>query len=188
MGVDVEPELLASSVHVSRRLPVSSPASSTYCYGRCAAVHDSYGQDPEVSRYLTWRPHTSINETEAYVRSCLGATTYRTYALVERDTAQLIGSFDLRDTGPARVGYGYVLARPFWGKGLMTEALTEVVNWALRQPSIWRVGDVVDVDNLASARVMEKAGLEREGLLRRWASHPNTGDTPRDCFSYAKVR
>ena len=70
----------------------------------------------------------------------------------------------------------------------MTEALTEVVNWALQQPSVWRVGDVVDVDNVASARVMEKAGLEREGLLRRWGSHPNVGDAPRDCLSYAKVR
>ena len=69
----------------------------------------------------------------------------------------------------------------------MTEALVEVVGWALRQPLIWRIGDVVDAENLASARVMEKAGLEREGLLRRWGMHPNMGDAPRDCFSYAKV-
>lgn len=92
------------------------------------------------------------------------------------------------ETGPARLSYGYVLARPFWGMGMMTEALTEVVDWALRQPSIWRIGGVVDVENSASARVMEKAGLEREGLLRRWGIHPNLGDAPRDCFSYAKVR
>ena len=35
---------------------------------------------------------------------------------------------------------------------------------------------------------MEKAGLEREGVLRRWGVHPNMGDAPRDCISYAKVR
>jgi RimJ/RimL family protein N-acetyltransferase len=99
-----------------------------------------------------------------------------------------MGAFDLRQTGPTRVGFGCVLARPYWGHGLMTEALTEVVVWALRQPSIWRIGDVTDVDNRASARVMEKAGLHCEGLLRRWAIHPNTGDAPRDCYSYAKVR
>ncbi len=156
--------------------------------GDVQAIHDGYAQDPEVSRYLTWRPHTSIDQTAAYVQSCVRATTYRTYALIEQRTKQLVGAFDLRDTGLARVGYGYVLARPFWGNGLMTEALTEVVNWALRQPSIWRVGDVVDVDNVASARVMEKAGLECEGLLRRWGNHPNVADSPRDCFSFAKVR
>jgi ribosomal-protein-alanine N-acetyltransferase len=66
----------------------------------------------------------------------------------------------------------------------MTEALAEVADWALRQPSVWRIGDVCDVENLASARVMEKASL----VLRRWGVHPNLGEAPRDCFSYAKVR
>jgi ribosomal-protein-alanine N-acetyltransferase len=70
----------------------------------------------------------------------------------------------------------------------MTEVLTEVVNWALQQPSIFRIGAVCDVENVGSARVMEKAGLVREGLLRRWLMHPNVSDEPRDCLSYARVR
>lgn len=156
--------------------------------GDAAAIFDGYAQDAEVSRYMTWQPHTAIEHTEIYVQACLKASTYRTYVLVQLATNEVVGSFDLRRTGPTRLGYGYVLARPFWGMGLMTEALTEVVDWALRQPSIWRIGDVVDVENGASVRVMEKAGLEREGLLRRWGTHPNTGDAPRDCFSYSKVR
>jgi len=151
-------------------------------------IFDGYAQDPEVSRYLTWRPHVSVGETEAYVKACLAATAGRTYALVRRMDDAVIGAFDLRLSSPTRLGYGYVLARVFWGHGLMTEGLTEVVGWALRQPSIWRIGDVCDIENLASARVMEKVGLEREGLLRRWGVHPNLGEVPRDCFSYAKVR
>ncbi len=100
----------------------------------------------------------------------------------------MLGAFDLRQSGPHRCGYGYVLARSAGGRGLMTEALAEVAEWALRQPGVWRIGDVCDVENVASARVMEKAGLSREGVLRRWAVHPNVGDEPRDCFSFAKVR
>ena len=38
------------------------------------------------------------------------------------------------------------------------------------------------------ARVLEKAGLQREGLLRRWMLHPNVSDRPRDCYCYSKVR
>ena len=53
----------------------------------------------------------------------------------------------------------------------MTEALGEVVRWALDRDDIWRIGDVCDVENLASARVMGKAGMTREGLLRRWIIH-----------------
>ena len=82
--------------------------------------------------------------------------------------AGLLGVFDLRRLESHRLDCGYVLARGFWGRGLMTEALTEIAGWAMRQDGIWRIGAVCDIDNLASARVMEKAGLVREGILRRW--------------------
>ena len=35
---------------------------------------------------------------------------------------------------------------------------------------------------------MEKAGLDQEGIARRWLVHPNLSDEPRDCFTYAAVR
>jgi [ribosomal protein S5]-alanine N-acetyltransferase len=70
----------------------------------------------------------------------------------------------------------------------MPEALTEVAQWAMRQDSIWRIGAYCDVENRASARVMEKAGLQREGILRHWIIHPNISAEPRDCLSYAMVR
>lgn len=47
---------------------------------------------------------------------------------------------------------------------------------------------VCDVDNPASARVMEKAGMTREGILRRWHIAPNISPEPRDCIVCAKVR
>jgi [ribosomal protein S5]-alanine N-acetyltransferase len=70
----------------------------------------------------------------------------------------------------------------------MPEALVEVALWAMRQQGIWRIGAYCDVENRASAHVMEKAGLQREGILRRWIIHPNVSAEPRDCFSYAMVR
>lgn len=112
----------------------------------------------------------------------------RTFALTLRDTGAPIGVFDLRRPVPSRLEYGCASGRAFWGQGLMTEALQAVTVWAFAQPAIRRVGAVVDVENRASARVMEKAGLQREGLLQRWLVHPNMGAAPRDCFSYAIVR
>ena len=70
----------------------------------------------------------------------------------------------------------------------MTEALTEVVDWTLRQDHVFRISAVCDAENIGSARVMEKSGLVREGLARRLMIHPNVSDEPRDCFSYARVR
>jgi RimJ/RimL family protein N-acetyltransferase len=158
--------------------------------GDALAIFATYAQDPEVARYLTWRPHRRLAESEAYVSRCLTAppTRSRTYALVGRVQSRLLGAFELRQPEPHRLDCGYVLARPFWDHGLMTEALAAVARWALEQSGIWRLGAVCDVDNSASARVMEKAGLAREGTLRRWLVHPNLGAEPRDCLSYALTR
>jgi ribosomal-protein-alanine N-acetyltransferase len=141
-----------------------------------------------VTRYLTWYPHASMDQTERYVQMCLAAASSRAYMLVLKATGQVIGVFDLRKTGQAKLDYGFALARPFWGQGLMPEALTEVVAWALRQPSIWRIGGAADVDNRGSIRVMEKAGLRREGVFRKWLIHPNIGAVPRDCVVFSKTR
>ena len=86
------------------------------------------------------------------------------------------------------VEVGYVLARPYWGKGYMTEVLCAIIEWALAQPDIFRVQAVCDVENIASARVMEKAGMTREGTLRRYVSHPNLSNEPRDAYIYAAVK
>jgi [ribosomal protein S5]-alanine N-acetyltransferase len=154
------------------------------------AIFSGYAQDREVVRYLTWRPHRNIGDTEAYLKRCLAAPPdrVRTYALVAQTERRLIGAFELRRPDPFRLDFGYVLARSWWRQGLMTEALGAAVGWAMREPGIWRIGAVCDVENLASARVMEKAGMVREGVLRRWLLHPNVSDAPRDCFSYALTR
>jgi len=142
--------------------------------GDASAIFTGYAQDPEVVRFVMWRPHRTLAETETYIADCLTATAdkSRTYVLIAREGHQLLGSFALRRPELHRLDCGYVLARPHWRRGLMTEALSEVAGWAMRH-------------NLASARVMEKAGLEREGILRRWLVHPNVSGEPRDCFSYA---
>jgi [ribosomal protein S5]-alanine N-acetyltransferase len=158
--------------------------------GDAPAIYAGYAQDAEVVRYLIWQPHRNISETEAYIADCLSAAAERecTYALTGRGDGSLLGAFALRRGPVHRLDCGYVLARAHWGQGLMSEALAAVADWAMAQPDIWRIGAVCDIDNRASARVMEKAGMRREGVLARWLIHPNIGPEPRDCYSYARVR
>lgn len=153
-------------------------------------IFDTDAQDEDVTRYLTWRPHRSRDDTAAYIARCIATPPddTRIYVLTGRDDGVLLGAFDLRRPAAHRLEFGYALARSWWGQGLMTEALTEVARWAISQPTVVRIGAACDVKNLGSARVMEKAGLIREGLLHRWLVLPNTGDEPRDCFIYALTR
>ena len=87
-----------------------------------------------------------------------------------------------------RADFGYVLNRAWWRRGLGTEAATAVVDWASRLEHVHRVWATCDTANIGSARVLEKAGLTREGVLRRWDVKPNIGPEPRDAFVYARVR
>lgn len=161
--------------------------------GDAGAIFAGYAQDPDVLRYLSFRPHRSVADTEAYIARCRATpiANARTYVLTLRadaDHTAPIGAFELRRRDMHRLDCGYVLARAWWGRGLMTEALSTVAAWSMAQDAIWRLGAVCDLDNRASARVMEKSGMRCEGILRRWMLHPNISAEPRDCFSYARVR
>ena len=153
-------------------------------------IFETYARDPEVTRYLVWTPHQSVQETYQFLIAC--EELWRTgkdfaYAITFKKDDSLIGMFGLHPM-KMKVEVGYALARPYWGKSYMTEVLCAVIDWAFTQPDIYRVQAICDVENIASARVMEKAGMSREGLLRRYVLHPNISDVPRDSFMYAIVR
>ncbi|MDP9314339.1 MAG: GNAT family N-acetyltransferase [Chloroflexota bacterium] len=154
------------------------------------ALFHGYIQDPDVTRYLVWRPHMTITMTRAFTEGCLQGwhnQTEWTYILTDRTNHAVLGMLSLRSTG-FTASLGYVLMRAAWGQGLIPEAAVAVVSWVLGQPDIFRVWAVCDVDNRASARVLEKIGMQREGLMRRGVLHPNISDEPRDCWLYAKVK
>lgn len=155
------------------------------------ALFRAYASDDRVTPFMTWRTHDCEDETLAFLRSCLddwSSDTRYTFAIELSDgEAGPVGVIDICNRGH-RVEFGYVIGRACWGRGYMTEALSTLVNWSLGQPQVWRASAFCDVDNLASARVMEKAGMTFEGILRRYCIHPNLSSEPRDCRIYAKVR
>jgi ribosomal-protein-alanine N-acetyltransferase len=148
-----------------------------------------YAQDEMVTKYLTWKPHQSIEETQAFIEGRMDAWNQGddfTWAVTMID-GHLIGAISLRISG-FKADFGYVIGRQFWGNGYAAEALQAIIQWAFEQPQIFRVWAVCDVENTASARVMEKCGLEREGVLKRWIMHPQISNAPRDCFCYSITR
>ena len=154
------------------------------------AIFDGYGQDPEVVRHVMWRPHGSIGDTSDFLVTVLQRLHSRkeqSWAITLKGDDRLIGMVAVRPNG-FKHDIGYVLARPHWGRGIMTEAARAVVDLSLSDPQVRRVWAVCDVDNKASARVMEKVGMTFEGVLRRWVIHPNLSPEPRDALCYALVR
>lgn len=156
-----------------------------------ADLWNNYTRDPEVTRYLIWCPHQDFGQTQAWVDYIANPDhepqTSR-YLLWHRATGQVIGGADIRFDGESSATFGYVLARAWWGQGLMTEAMTPLIQAVLALPGLHRIWAAHDVDNPASGRVMAKLGLEREGVARRFSLHPNVSDLPRDCVIWARVQ
>lgn len=153
-------------------------------------LFESYAQDPDVTRYLGWSAHTDLRETREFLARCDDAWedgTANSYVIERDGDGEPLGMIEIRIRG-ARVSCGYVLARRHWGQGLMPEAVTALRDWALGQPDLHRFWAVCDVENRGSRRVLEKAGMEREGILRRWEAHPGVSGVPRDVFCYAAVK
>ncbi len=150
-------------------------------------IFTNYAQDPEVTRYLSWKPAKSLADSEHRVQDRILAWRRGNiclWSIIEADRDLLIGAIELRLKDHI-ANAGYVMARSEWGKGYATEALRAVIDAGLALPEVYGVAAVCDVENLASARVMEKAGMVREGILRRYMVHPNIAQEPRDVFSYA---
>lgn len=167
---------------VTERLRLRRPVSSD-----AEPIFHAYAQDPEVTRYLVWQPHTAIETTKAFVAECEARWSNRSgfpFAITLRRSDDPIGMIELRPKSH-RVELGFVLARMHWGNGLMPEAIRAIVSASLGITAIFRVEATCDVENKASARAMEKAGLACEGILRRYIVHPNVSPEPRDSLVYA---
>jgi len=150
-----------------------------------------YAQDPEVTKFLTWKPHQSIKETKSFLERCLNnwkSGISFPWTIIRKKDKQLMGMLEIVNIDHTGIHVGYVLARPYWGNGYMTEALMEIVDWAIKQKDVYRVWTVCDIENIASIRVLEKTGMQNEGTLRRWVKIPHFGDIPRDCYCYSIVK
>lgn len=99
----------------------------------------------------------------------------------------MIGMLEIRIQGH-KADQGTVIAQPDWSKGYAAEAVQSVVKWAIEQPRIMRVWALCEIDNDASAWVLEKVRMKRETVLRRFIVHPTVSKEPRDVFCFALVK
>jgi ribosomal-protein-alanine N-acetyltransferase len=132
----------------------------------------AYASDPEVTRYVLWDTHRSIEDSETFLRFAIEgyeSGDFGGWGVVFKDSGVFIGTCGL-DAGyapeHARAELGYVLSREHWGKGLMPEAARAVIAYGFGRLGLNRIQARCIAENTASARVMEKAGMTYEGTLR----------------------
>lgn len=150
----------------------------------------NWANDPEVTKYLTWQPHETVEASEEILKEWIShyeEKEYYQWAIELNDLEQPIGSIGAvtvnNDT--ETIELGYCIGKDYWNKGYTTEALSELIRFFINEVGAGRVAARHDIDNVNSGKVMVSAGMEYEGTLRKSALN-NQGIV--DMAVYAKVR
>lgn len=139
--------------------------------------------DPEVMRYWSRAPWTGLEQALEMIerdRAAHAEGSALRLGMELADQRRIIGTVALFNLSPPnrRGEIGYVLARGCWGQGLMHEALSTFVVWALTALDLHRLEADIDPANRASARSLLRLGFQCEGLLReRWIVDGQVADT-----------
>jgi ribosomal-protein-alanine N-acetyltransferase len=156
----------------SARLEYFRPAPSD-----AEAIFERYASDPDVTRYLGWPRHRSLEDTlwflefsrAAWERDGAGPLLIRC-----RADGELLGCTGLSVDAPGEVTTGYVLAKDAWGAGYATEALSAMVEFA-KSLGIEELSALCHSEHRASWRVLEKVGFVRSARGARSFVFPNLG-------------
>ena len=137
-------------------------------------VYKNWGTDKESNKFLDWELHRDLNDTKSVIQSWIDEYANGSYDWVVelKDTHELIGSISVVNAhhkydwkhGVAEIGYCY--GSKYWGHGYATEALRAVIEYLLNEAGMYLVEARHISGNPASGRVMQKAGMKQEAVLR----------------------
>jgi|HubBroStandDraft_1064217.scaffolds.fasta_scaffold105939_3 ribosomal-protein-alanine N-acetyltransferase len=140
---------------------------------RALSVEDApavfaYASDPEVARYTLWPPHVSEDATREFLRM-LTAPWILGWAIVPRVESSAAGMVFLHSLSRQhrKAELAFNIARSHWNRGLATAASRLVLRHSFAELGLNRVEATCMPANAASARVLGKLGMSREGGMRR---------------------
>ena len=123
-----------------------------------------YAKDPDVGPIAGWPPHTSVSESLSVIRLVLSAE--ECYAVCLKEDGKAIGAIELKLNGHTGMTdrddeceLGYWVGKPFWGQGIMPEAVREILRYAFEDLRMQKVWCGYYDGNEKSKRVQEKTGF-----------------------------
>jgi len=133
-----------------------------------------YTSDAKITKYLEWSHHTEISQTRSFIIRALEAYENEKHAFLWAielvSEAKMIGVMRIFDYSPQnkRAEISYILNPAFQGKGYIGEAIDIFLNYCFNDMSIQRIQAKCDIDNGSSEKVMQKAGMHREGIMKKY--------------------
>ena len=118
-----------------------------------------YSKDPLVAEHVLWDAHRSVSESKGYIRYMMRKYRYgepSSWGIVWDAEEKVIGTIGFMWIQPenAAAEVGYSLARRFWNRGIMTEALQALIRYGFEEMHLNRIEAIHETDNPASGAVM----------------------------------
>ncbi|KAB8135752.1 GNAT family N-acetyltransferase [Gracilibacillus oryzae] len=131
-----------------------------------------YASNDDVSKYVTWDTHKTIADAKGFVEFILQRYENKQVApwgIEYKDNGKFIGTVDFVWWEPLQrtAEIGYVISKDYWGQGITTEAAREIIQFGFENMDLVRIQARCLTENIGSGRVMEKAGMTFEGVLRK---------------------
>lgn len=147
--------------------------------------------DEEVTRYYDDETFTNISQATSQIKSWEQGFAYQRcirWGIVPRGEREIIGTcgFYGIHTWHMRASIGYELARSAWRQGIMTEALSAIIDLGFKEMNLNRIDAVVLPENEASNKLLEKLGFRQEGVLKEYENWGNKGFVDLSMFSLLK--
>jgi ribosomal-protein-alanine N-acetyltransferase len=155
-------------------------------YEDAEAIFYSYASKPEVTKFLAFPTHQSVQDARSFLAYAVGAWDKGieyVFGIRLKADGQFIGTIGvINENGKAH--FGYSISPMFWNKGIATEACRELLSVLKKQKDIHRIWTFIDAENIASGKVLAKCGLVEEARLAKWFRFINQDNQPKDCILY----
>ncbi len=135
-------------------------------------MFEQWASDPQVTRYLTWSAHQSIEDThriiEMWLKDIHELNVYR-WVIELKSISKVIGTIDLVNVDSRNQcgTFGYCLSANYWNQGIASEALKAMLAYLFSEGDFHRIEASHLIENGASGRVMIKCGMKQEGVRRK---------------------
>ena len=135
------------------------------------AMFRNWASDPEVTKFLTWPPHKSAEVTKSLLEDWLKEyekDNYYQWGIELKAIGEVIGTISVVGLKEEidMVHIGYCIGQAWWHQGIMTEALSAIIDFFFKEVGCNIIESRHDVNNPHSGEVMKKCGMKLEGMKR----------------------
>ncbi|MCM1214983.1 MAG: GNAT family N-acetyltransferase [Lachnospiraceae bacterium] len=155
------------------------------------AIFRNWASNHEITRWLSWKPHTSIEQTKLKVNEWMHEDETQSihWIVTMNGSDEPIGcvSVSMGKSSPGIFGYGHCLCKRVWDHGIATECMRAVLHEMFINRNMIGCYTNVDRPNIGSIRVMEKNGLSVSRVLQYKGLDNLTGEKA-DVLVFATIR